>query len=68
MTTKENVRKFEVGAVVQLKSGGSPMAVQGYSMVDEVMVAWNDGKKTQREKFAEDSLKLYEQSARKVAW
>ncbi len=64
MSTNGIIRKFEVGAVVQLKSGGSHMKVKGYSMLEEVLVAWNDGKKTQREKFAEDALKLLEKNNR----
>lgn len=49
---------FAVGDVVQLKSGGESMTVEGVDG-DDVSCVWFEGKRVQRESFAAGTLQKY---------
>lgn len=55
-------KKFKIGDVVQLNSGGSLMTVEGYNSLDAklVMCGWHEKNKHQRENYHEDTLVKYD--------
>lgn len=55
--------KFEVGDVVQLKSGGELMTVEGYSEgvgPKRVLCVWSEKSKIYRDAFLEQTVEKYE--------
>ena len=49
---------FEVGDVVQLKSGGEAMTVESCDG-NQVLCVWSEGKKVHRDHFAAGTLRKY---------
>lgn len=58
MGKKSAEQKFKIGDVVQLKSGGSLMTVEGYNEFDEmlVMCVWHEKSKSHRDNYREETL------------
>lgn len=55
--------KFEIGDVVQLKSGGELMTVEGYTEVGvskRVLCVWSEKSKVYRDAFLEQTIDKYE--------
>jgi uncharacterized protein YodC (DUF2158 family) len=50
---------FSVGDVVQLKSGGESMTVEGVDG-DDISCVWFEGKKIHRQEFVAATLKVYQ--------
>ena len=57
-----NKMDFKKGDVVQLKSGGPLMTIQGFSESNQAKCVWLDGNKKFEETFELETLEIYESS------
>lgn len=53
-------QEFKPGDVVQLRSGGPAMTVDGISEIGEIICVWFEGSKKNKDMYSSASLKRYE--------